>query len=130
MNKVKLVILIALIFSTNSSYASSIGGGKVNGSIVPVLFQNITVPVDAGKVPISREAKNNLVSIYDMKKGEAVSSNILYLVHTGDSSIRNAAEKAGITKIHFVEVKKMSVFVPLLFIPIYVSKYKTIVYGV
>jgi hypothetical protein len=129
MNKIKLVILIALIFSTNSSFAS-IGGSKVHGSDYPVLFQNITVPVDAGKIPISREAKDNMVSIYNMKKGEAVSSNILFLVHTGDSSIRNAAEKAGIRKIHFVEVKKMSVFVPLLFIPIYVSKFKTIVYGV
>jgi hypothetical protein len=129
MNKIKSIILVALIFSTSSVFARSVGGGKVLPFLSIPLFQNVTIPLDAGKIAISKEAKENLVNPYDMKVGESASRNILYLVDIGDSSIKSAAEKAGITKIHFVEVVNQSVFIPLLFIPVYVSKHVTKVYG-
>ena len=69
------------------------------------------------------------VNLNELKKGESTATNILGLVETGDASINAAARNGGITDIQYVDTKIGKVYIPLLFIPIYVKEIKTIVYG-
>ncbi len=89
------------------------------------IFTNTSTPVDAAK------AENGEIDIdlKDLKTGESVARNILYIVETGDASIDAAARNGGITKIKYVDAKTCKVFIPLGFIPILVRETKTIVYG-
>ena len=89
------------------------------------IFTNVTTPVEATNA-VNGETD---VDLKDLKKGESVARNILYLVETGDASIDEAAKKGGITKIKYVDSKTCKVFIPLGFIPILVKETKTIVYG-
>ena len=76
-----------------------------------------------------QNTENKEIDLTKLKKGESTSHNILMLVETGDAGVDEAAKKAGITKIHYVDTKIQKVYIPLGFIPIYVKERKTIVYG-
>ena len=89
------------------------------------IFTNTATPVDAAKA----ENGETEVDLRNLKSGESVARNILYLVETGDASINEAARKGGITKIKYVDSKTCKVFIPLGFLPILVRETKTIVYG-
>lgn len=89
------------------------------------IFTNTSTPVDVAKA----ENGETNVDLKDLKSGESVARNILYIVETGDASIDAAARKGGITKIKYVDSKTCKVFIPLGFIPILVRETKTIVYG-
>ena len=83
------------------------------------------MPVDVAKA----ENGESNVDLSKLKVGESTSRNILHIVEVGDASIDEAARKAGITKIHYVDSKTTKVFIPLGFIPILVRETKTLVYG-
>lgn len=89
------------------------------------IFTNTATPVDTAKA----ENGETEIDLNNLKSGEAIARNILYIVETGDASIDEAARKAGITKIKYVDTKTCKVFIPLGFIPILVKETKTIVYG-
>ena len=89
------------------------------------IFTNTSTPVDAAKA----ENGETDIDLKDLKSGESVARNILYIVETGDASIDAAARKGGITKIKYIDSKMCKVFIPLGFIPILVRETKTVVYG-
>lgn len=120
----KIVLsLLALFLSANITHARGLdtssnfdhgliySGSKFPQSIAPA---------------INSAAPKNLS---ELKTGESTATNILGLVETGDASIEAAARNGGITEIEYVDTKIGKVYIPLLFIPIYVKETKTIVYG-
>ena len=50
-------------------------------------------------------------------------------INWGDCSLNAAMKNGGITKPLYVDTEIHKVFIPLVFIPIYVKETKTIVYG-
>ena len=117
------IFALAIIFLNSSTVEAYMGKFKYvdQGGI----FTNTSTPVDAAKAE-NGEAN---IDLKDLKYGESVARNILYIVETGDASINEAARKGGITRIKYVDSKTCKVFVPLGFIPILVRETKTIVYG-
>ena len=90
------------------------------------IYTNTITPVDTAKTD---NMNNTNVDLYDLKCGEASSRNILGLVDIGDAGIEEAAKNGGITKIMYVDTKVSKIFIPLLFIPIYIKERTTKVYG-
>ena len=121
--------LIALLFACSFMLVSSLQAEAYTGQWRYLddggIFTNVTTPVEATNA-VNGETD---VDLKNLKKGESVARNILYLVETGDASIDEAARKGGITKIKYVDSKTCKVFIPLGFIPILVKETKTIVYG-
>ena len=89
------------------------------------IYTNTKIPIDVAKA----ENGETDVDLKNLKSGESVSRNILFLVEIGNASINEAAKKGGIKKIKYVDSKCVKVFIPLGFIPILVKETKTIVYG-
>ena len=118
-------LFFALIFVMTSSMQAQAVVGEWHYMDAGGIFTNTAVPVDAAKA----ENGETDVDLKNLKKGESVARNILYLVETGDASIEEAARKGGITKIKYVDMKTCKVFIPLGFIPILVRETKTVVYG-
>ncbi len=85
-----------------------------------IIYTNTSFPIDATKNDIDRST---------LRSGTSCARNILGIAEVGDASIEEAAKKADITKIKYVDTKISKVYVPLLFIPIYVKEIKTTVYG-
>ncbi|MDD3150946.1 MAG: TRL domain-containing protein, partial [Candidatus Gastranaerophilales bacterium] len=124
---------------SNPCFAIGAGGGYhyVDGG---GFYNDVTIPLDVAKdinseenetkiVPISDKAKNNAISEKILKSVSVERTNILGLVELGDAGIYNALKKSGIKTVHYIEVKKQKVYIPLIFIPIYFNKYITTVYG-
>mgnify|MGYP002627377117 CR=1 FL=1 len=118
----KILILLFFICSVifiNSSKAEAYmshwkyydGGG---------IYTNTKIPIDVAKA----ENGETDVDLKNLKSGEAVTRNILFLVEIGDASIKEAARKGGITKVKYVDSKCVKVFIPLGFIPILVKETK------
>lgn len=131
MKKFLLCSLFSTLFllSVNQANAGSmVNAGYVTGGYTYAdlggIYTNTTFPVDVGQ-----NTENKEIDLTKLKKGESTSHNILMLVETGDAGVDEAAKKAGITKIHYVDTKIQKVYIPLGFIPIYVKERKTIVYG-
>lgn len=89
-----------------------------------IIYTNNSFPTD-----VSKNIENNSPQLEKLKQGEAVSNKILGLVEIGDRSIDTAAKNGGIKNIHYIDTKICKVYIPLIFIPIYVKQIKTIVYG-
>lgn len=80
-------------------------------------------------VPVSAKAKNEKLSIETLKRGTSQRTNYMFVVEVGDAGILKAAQNGGISKIHFIEVTKEKLYVPLVFIPVYFDRFITTVYG-
>lgn len=111
---------ILIIYSTQTQAYSGKWTYEDGGGI----FTNTVVPIDAAKA----ENTEN-INLSELKKGESVTRNILYLVESGNAGIERAAKKGGITKIKYIDSQTRKVFIPFGFIPILVKETKTIVYG-
>ena len=125
--KAKYIIIclfFCLFFISSKSYAYT-GGRGFHYVDRGGIFTDTSTPVDAAKA-INGEAD---IDLKNLKSGESVARNILYIVEIGDASIDEAARKAGITKIKYVDTNTCKVFIPLGFIPIMVKETKTVVYG-
>lgn len=88
------------------------------------IYTGSSFPVD-----VARNTGNNKPNLENLKTGEATTINVLGLVETGDRGIQAAAQNGGITKIHYVDTKINKIYIPLVFIPVYVKQTKTLVYG-
>ncbi len=119
MKKFLLLLAIAII-SIQSALARNVSSYFDSG----LIYTGSSFPVDVAKC-----ANGELPSLQDLKVGESSVNNILGLVETGDGSIQAAARNGGITQIQYVDHKISKVYIPLVFIPIYVKQTKTIVYG-
>lgn len=89
-----------------------------------IIYTNNSYPTD-----IAKNINNNSLQVEKLKQGEAVTHNILGLVEIGDRSIDRAAKNGGIKNIHYIDTQISKVYIPIIFIPIYVKQIKTIVYG-
>ena len=92
------------------------------------IYSNTTFPVDVAQVQ-DDEGDGKEIDLVKLRKGEAKATNILMLVEVGDAGIDAAMRNGGITKPMYVETEIHKVFIPLIFVPIYVKESKTIVYG-
>ncbi len=119
MNKILLLFAIAII-SSQSAQATVASKYFDHG----IIYSRSSFPIDVAKC-----ADNKMQSLDSLKTGESVVNNILGLIETGDGSIETAARNGGITQIHYVDHKINKLYVPLIFIPVYVKQTKTIVYG-
>jgi len=107
------------------------------------IYSDVKMPMVTGKsinlyeqknvrgkiIPISRAAKTNKLDITTLKKGTSSRTNYMYLVEVGDAGILKAAKNGNITKIHFIEMEREKLYVPMGFIPIYFDRFITTVYG-
>lgn len=119
----KLILISVLILvSTNTSYA--IGKNQSQFYDKGLIYTNSSYPQSAAAADSA-----DLSDLSCLKKGESSMVNIFNLVETGDASINAAAKNGNIKKIYYVDYKIGKVYIPLLFIPIYVKEKKTIVYG-
>ncbi len=89
-----------------------------------LIYTNNSYPTD-----VAKNINNNSPQLDKLKLGEAVTNNILGLVEIGDRSINTAAKNGGIKNIYYIDTKISKVYIPIVFIPIYVKQIKTIVYG-
>ena len=87
-------------------------------------YSGSSFPVD-----VAKDTENTMPAINELKRGEAVTTNIFGLVEVGDRGIQKAAKNGGIKKIHYVDSKIDKVYIPLVFIPIYMKQVRTTVYG-
>lgn len=71
------------------------------------IYTNTKIPIDVAKA----ETGETDVDLKNLKSGESVSRNILYLVEVGDASIEEAARKGGIKKIAYVDMNEKTVFI-------------------
>lgn len=118
----KKLLLIVVIICATPAYSHNISNYFDNGYIYSdsCYPQNVTKNSDDNTtLPL----KNTL------KHGEASTNNILGIIETGDRSIKQATQNGEIKKIHYIDTKVSKVYLPLGFIPFYVKKTTTIVYG-
>ena len=115
--------LIAVLLSTNITHAMvlDVSSNFDHG----LIYSGSKFPQSVAK-SINTTPPENLS---ELKRGESSATNILGLVETGDASIEAAAKNGGVKNIQYVDTKTGKVYIPLLFIPIYVKEIKTIVYG-
>lgn len=116
-----LLPLVITILGFQPAQATNVSHYFNQGSI----YTGSSFPVDVAK----NTTNEKLLNLNGLKCGEATTNNILGLVETGNRGIQVAAKNGGITKIHYVDTKVNKVYIPLVFIPIYVKQTKTIVYG-
>lgn len=119
MKKLTLSLAIVII-AANSAFAANTSQYFDLGAI----YTGSTFPTDTAKVAGGVEIPKE-----KLKMGMSLSENFLGLVQIGNSEIDAAARNGGITKIHYVDSKIDKVYVPILFIPIYMKATRTIVYG-
>jgi hypothetical protein len=86
-----LAALILSIFVQNSVQAMGL------------FYTDATYPVTA--------TGTNVPDLKGLKKGSSSTTNILFVVEIGDASIDEAAKKAGIKKISYVDMNEKSVFI-------------------
>lgn len=122
MKKIFLTLL-AVFLSANLSYA--IGLKTSSNFDKGLIYSGASFPQSISNQINTTPPKN----LNELKSGTSSASNILGLVETGDASIEAAAKNGGITEIQYVDTKIGKVYIPLLFIPIYVKETKTTVYG-
>lgn len=117
----KLLLLLAFaVICIQPAHAVNLSKYFDQGSI----YSGSSFPVDVAKDP-----ENNMPPIEGLKYGEASTNNILGIVETGDRGIQSAARNGGIKRIHYVDTKVSKVYIPIGFIPVYVKKTTTMVYG-
>lgn len=122
------VFLLALFLCPTAHAGNSLGTGRYIYNDLGGIYSNTTFPVDTAQVQ-AEEGNGKEVDLTKLRKGEAKSTNILMLVDVGDAGVESAMKNGGITKPLYVDTEIHKLFIPLVFIPIYVKETKTIVYG-
>ena len=122
MKKIVLT-LFAVLISANITHATGLDpSANFDHGLI---YSGSKFPQSVGKSINTPPPKN----LEELKCGISTTSNILGLVETGNASIETAAKNGGITEIQYVDTKIRKVYIPILFIPIYVKETKTLVYG-
>lgn len=131
----KIIIALTALFAlSNTVFAADAGYQYPDSGLI---YSYVTVPGDLPKaqynqneiVPFSQDAVDGKVDIKNLKEGSATTANILGLVSLGNAGIYKAAKNGHINTIHYVEHINEKVIVPIVFIPIYVKRHITVVYG-
>lgn len=122
MKKIVLT-LFAVLLSANITHAR--GLDPSSNFDHGLLYSGSKFPQSVGKSINTPPPKN----LSELRCGISTASNTLGLVETGDASNEAAAKNGGITNIQYVDTKIGKVYIPLLFIPVYVKETKTLVYG-
>lgn len=122
------VFLLVLFFCPAAFAGNSLGTGRYIYHDLGGIYTNTIFPVDTAQVQ-TEEGNGKDVDLSKLRKGVSKSTNILLLVDIGDSGIDAAMKNGGITKPLYVDTEIHKLFIPLVFIPIYVKETKTIVYG-
>lgn len=134
-----LTIILTLFTWVDVSFA--IGKGGFTYEQRGYFFGDATVPFEAmditrEKMPSYRvylnkeEIKERDIKIKDLKRGESYRTNFFKFIEWGDAGINKACEDGFIRKIHFIEIEREKISIPFLpFIPIYLNRYVTVVYG-
>ena len=136
----KFLIIFISIFSCfffyTKTYAAKVGGYRYIDSAF--LYSDTTLPQSVAKdinneenkiIPVSDTAKQKKLDYRALKSGKSSRTNILGLVEYGDAGILKAAKNGRIKKVHYVEVTREKLYVPLGFIPVYFNRFITTVYG-
>lgn len=91
-------------------------------------YTNASFPLSASN---SLDDSNDISidELEKLKKGVSVARNYFHLIQLGDAGISEAAKKANITNIKYVDTKIHKVYIPIFSIPIAVKEIQTIVYG-
>ena len=74
-----------------------------NANAMGLFYTDATYPVTA--------TGTNVPDLSTLKKGSASTTNVLFIVEVGDASIDEAAKKAGIKKIAYVDMNEKTVFI-------------------
>lgn len=122
------LFLLTLFLCPTANAGNSLGTGRYIYHDLGGIYTNTTFPVDTAQVQ-AEEGKGKEVDLSKLRRGESKSTNVLGLVDIGDSGIDAAMKNGGITKPLYVDTEIHKVFIPLVFIPIYVKETKTIVHG-
>ena len=122
------VFLLTLFLCPTAHAGNSLGTGRYIYQDLGGIYTNTTFPVDTAQVQAD-EGNGKNVDLTKLRKGESKSTNILLLVDIGDAGIDSAMKNGGITKPLYVDTEIHKLFIPLVFIPIYVKETKTMVYG-
>ena len=75
--------------------------GTVNA--MGLFYTDATYPVAA--------TGTNVPDLSALKKGSASTTNVLFVVEVGDASIDEAAKKAGIKKISYIDMNEKTIFI-------------------
>ena len=114
--KLHIILLVSILFFASGCALvpapTNVESGKA------ILVSGITEGLDA----------NNTKEVSFPKKGKACTSNFLYLVNTGDSSINTAKEDGHITEVYSIERTKNGIGIWFI-IPFIYSNVCTVVYG-
>jgi hypothetical protein len=134
----KFIITLCFLglFSTEQAQAVNWGYQYIDGA---GLYSDVVLPLDASKAGNSEDSEKSFVSVKNtipettdligLKKGTSSRTNILGLVEWGDAGVYTAAKDGKIKKIHYIEVNREKLYVPMGFIPIYFNRFITTVYG-
>ena len=90
--------LLAGLLTTVLAFATQ---GSANA--MGLFYTNATYPVTATGTTVP--------DLSTLKKGTASTTNVLFCVEVGDASIDEAAKKAGIKKISYVDMNEKTVFI-------------------
>ena len=93
MKKFLMTALVALVMAFSTGSANAMG----------LFYTNATYPVTA--------TGSKVADLSTLKKGSSSTTNVLFVVEEGDASIDEAARKAGIKKITYVDMNEKSVFI-------------------
>ncbi len=93
LNMKKILATLVLLFALTGTQANAMG----------LFYTNATYPVTATGTKVQDLSK--------LKKGEASTTNVLFIVEVGDASIDTAAKNAGITKISHIDIQEKTVFI-------------------
>ena len=76
---------------------------KNNANAMGLFYTDATYPVTA--------TGTSTPDLLSLKKGSSTAINVLFCVEVGDASIDEAAKKAGIRKISYIDMNEKSVFI-------------------
>ena len=76
---------------------------QISANATALFYTNATYPVTATGLSIE--------DLQSLKKGKSSSTNILFLVETGDAGIDRAAKNGGITKISHIDDNDKMIFI-------------------
>ena len=90
--------LLAGLMATILAFAT-----QCSANAMGLFYTNATYPVTA--------TGTTTPDLSNLKKGSASTTNVLFCVEVGDASIDEAAKKAGIKKISYVDMNEKTVFI-------------------
>lgn len=93
MKKLLFLLLFSALFLLNQQKSEAMG----------LFYSDVTYPITATGV--------STADIKTLKKGEAVSKNVLFCVEWGNAGIDEAAKNGGIKQISYIDIHEKTIFI-------------------